>query len=285
MKCLKKNIVLVIEKILRIYYPDAVVMIRLTPSRDAIGMLKDYHTPTILVHADICEYHSPPVLANIVPDQESIRRYLTDEECIKQLVGSPCWPRRNVVVVTMRQEKKKKGTRGTIRNQRISLILEALRPAHPRVVEVDDYGFRHAMPVFEKYPDAFYVCLSDQIAVGIKHILKAAGEADYEQRVLGFDNSALAQQEHVPSFDQGLTEIGSKVSDLLSGFFGQDLQQPRRWPKFQAANVKVRLKYNKPPRKSLQKAAAMRTMSSPNSQRKRSRHHRTKVGKQCRAQT
>ena len=77
----------------------------------------------------------------------------------------------------------------SIRNERIRLLIDGLKDAgcttHP--IEVEDYSASNAWSVIEQCPNADgYVCLSDEIAIGVKHLFWARGEKAAD-RILGFD--------------------------------------------------------------------------------------------------
>jgi len=90
--------------------------------------------------------------------------------------------------------------------------------------QVDDYSSRHAFAVWERHPSAdAYVCLSDQIAVGIKNLLRCRGhsEEDCRERIVGVDGSPLAREARIASLSQGLEEIGKDALDRLCAFLDQ----------------------------------------------------------------
>jgi len=194
--------------------------------------LRAYEVPTILVHADCLPYYSwPPVLANIVPDQERIGEqllsWLRERGFLKSGRPSRRKRRAEVVVVAMPKEDTVPFS-SSIRNRRIELLMSALEPFGPALVTVDDYSFRHAARVLEEHPEArVYVCLCDEIAVAIKHLLTVA-DREEGRIVIGFDNSELARQSAVPSFCQGLDTIGPLVTDIMAGWFAQAWDSPDR---------------------------------------------------------
>jgi len=216
-----------IEEIVRLHDPDAAIIIRLTPSESALDVLRDSGVATLLVHAERRDY-PPPVLANVVPSHTSI------SEQIRNWAGS-LQPPDEVVVVSMPREN----TPGSVRNERIDVVCEAFNKKEPDVV-VPDYSFRHALHVFQTHPKAtIYVALSDEIALAIKQILTAR-QLHTSRRVLGFDNSHLAQpdQGNFSSIDQGLGRIGREAIERLCHFV---YSGDHDWPRFEELPAEVQL--------------------------------------------
>jgi DNA-binding LacI/PurR family transcriptional regulator len=203
-----------IATLMRLFDPDAAILLRLTPDGLCLSALDS--TPTILVHADRgpCRDQYPPIVCNIVPDQQSIG------PCLMEFLKGPGTVKRakrgTTVVASIEMEHKP----GSIRDERICLVLQALGELGlaPRHCIVQDYSFANAIRVFKAFPNAsLYVCLSDQLALGIKHCLIASGR-EYKRRVVGWDNSEqYAQRENITSFDQGLRQIASKIFEELIG--------------------------------------------------------------------
>jgi DNA-binding LacI/PurR family transcriptional regulator len=210
------------------YAPNAVLMVRLTPSSRFLEQMTfgGRPLPVLLIHADRQRY-PPPVLANVVPDHESnlgLQGWL--------------WSRRHirghkmpsVVLVAMKEEVEQTtfpalpGIPRSIRNHRIAAIERELEGAEVVRFQVDDYSSRHAFAVWERHPSAdAYVCLSDQIAVGIKNLLRCRGhsEEDCRERIVGVDGSPLAREARIASLSQGLEEIGKGALDRLCAFLDQ----------------------------------------------------------------
>jgi DNA-binding LacI/PurR family transcriptional regulator len=202
-----------IKRIMRLFDLDAAVMLRLTPDPECLNVLRS--TPTILIHADRAQKHYsfPPIVCNIVPGQQSIGSCLT-----KFVEWSGVRKRENpepAVVASIEMEHKL----GSIRDQRILFVLQALAESGlaPQHCIVSDYSFASAIRIFQAFPHAsLYVCLSDQLALGLKHCLIASGQ-EYKRRVVGWDNSEqYAQRENISSFDQGLKQIADQVFDALT---------------------------------------------------------------------
>lgn len=248
-----------IKRVASIYRPDAMVMLRLTPNRETASVLGRADIPVVLVHADRLEYPSPPFVANIVPGQEPI------EECLsgwaKNLADwhaartrSSGGQNSEIIVVALGPEKTKHDYPPLhpvphIRKERIDLVKKALEELQElkkiKLVDyqVPDYSFRHALSVYRKHPKALgYVCLSDEIAVGIKHAMIAnRGEKEWKRRIIGFDNSWLAREEEITSFGQHLEDIGDlaveKLAEQLTGL----RRSPENWTKFRQIRTDVYL--------------------------------------------
>jgi DNA-binding LacI/PurR family transcriptional regulator len=226
-----------VNRLWRLFEPDAVVMIRLTPDEDTIHELAQHQLPAVLVHADRYKY-PPPVLANIVPAQERIPELLKDwsDRVLRgpTRAGFSTKSRpEQVVVVAMPHEEKVlpfdaiDGVRPSIRNERIDLVRRGLA-AWESVAqfEVDNYTFAQAINVFRDHRESLgFVCLSDQIAVALKHLFVAAGRnaGDF---IVGFDGSRLAADANVRSFGQSLDEIGHKAIGRLEAWFDRSSQGP-----------------------------------------------------------
>jgi len=227
-----------ISQVMCLFDPDAAVLLRITPNQECLDALGS--TPTILVHADRRPglYEYPPIACNIVPNQRPIK------SCLKEFIDDPDTQKyikpRTAVVCSVDRE----GTEGSIRDVRIGLVLMALEELHvtPTHCIVPDYSFSHAVRVFQAFPDTdLYVCLSDQLAVGIKHCLMASGR-EYKRRVVGWDNSRqYAQAENITSFDQGLEEIAGTVFEKLI----EIVRKERRAIGFRELGITVRLQREK----------------------------------------
>jgi len=98
------------------------------------------------------------------------------------------------------------------------------------------------LAVVTAHPNAVgYVCLSDEIAVGIKHLLQKRSQRGANQAVLGFDASPLAHTHGIASINQHLEVIGRRVCELLNDFFRKNPHRPSSWPKFREVYVPVTL--------------------------------------------
>jgi DNA-binding LacI/PurR family transcriptional regulator len=234
-----------VERVVRVFRPDAVLMIRLNPSAEALQVLTRAQVPTVLLHADGLpeEYPSPPVLANIVPAQrpivEGLKRWALSLPGRGKVRNRSDRRREGAIVVVALPPDQDRPF--SIRKERIDLILEALAEFQPVLAPVEDYTFRHALKVFRDYPDAqAYICLSDEIAVALRHLLVAAGK-EFTCRIIGFDDSELARKEHITSFGQHLPEIGEAAVAQLSDWLTHASAGAVSWPAFQVVKTEVYL--------------------------------------------
>jgi len=247
-----------IRQITNAFRPQAVVLLRLTPDANCLRPLRDRHIPTVLVHGHRLTY-PPPVLVNVIPRQEPIVDLLRDwaERRLRDLRSRAKGGRRTrkVVVAGMQPELTPRAAEqfgladgveeASIRKHRRQLIMKALQGVDAEPIDVDDYSFLGALKVFKKRGNAAaYVCLSDQLAVGIKHLLLASGTAEESGRgrhIIGFDNSDLARREEITSFDQNLDTIGEVVADTLDRWFQEQPASTDSWPRFQEMPVEIHL--------------------------------------------
>jgi hypothetical protein len=175
------------------------------------------------------------VLCNIYPNQEKINKNLRDWT---KKIPSKRGITGGIIIVAMESEDDK-SLKGfvvmsrpiSIRTDRIERIQDSIGDLHPDLMVVEDYSFRQAFNVYKTHPNASaYICFSDQIAVALKHILELK-KKNKSQKVLGFDDSWIAQVEKVSSFGQKLDEIGSIVTKHLDQWFSPSLE-PTPWPNF-----------------------------------------------------
>jgi DNA-binding LacI/PurR family transcriptional regulator len=234
-----------LERLLVHARPDGLVVLRRTPTPSDLELLFRFQVPTVLIHADRYRYPQP-VMANIIPDQNQIAEVLAKwldrpDAPWKARPGSPRSRRRpRAVLVSMREEMPAghwpaaaPGVEISLRNDRRRRMLEALRRFEVHVREVPDYSFRHAMAVVREDPDVdLYVCLADTIGVALKHVLIAMGR-HWRGRVLGFDDSPLAEAEDLSSFGQGL----EAAADNAIGTLCRYLASP--WTGFSENSVPV----------------------------------------------
>jgi len=223
-------------KFMYTFDPYAIIMIRLSP--------KDFScletVPTILIHADKKRYTYPSVICNIIPDHSTIKTSL--KKWADQVLNSGRSKNTEVVVVSVEEEYKD----GSIRDERILLIIQALKHISSNVkihhCIVSDYSFRHSIKIFNRYKDnaKLFICLSDPLAICIKHLLIATGK-NYKHRVCGFDFSNIAQAENITSFDQGLSEIALQAFKKLQEYESGKHQ-------FEEINIKVKLISENPKR-------------------------------------
>ena len=108
---------------------------------------------------------------------------------------------------------------------------------------VPDYGFRHSLRIFQKFQNLAhcYICLSDELAVGIKHLAMISKKPDII--VYGFDNSPLSRAENICSFDQTLPEVGRMAVDAFEGLFSASHYGPVRseWQGFQEIHHEIKV--------------------------------------------
>jgi DNA-binding LacI/PurR family transcriptional regulator len=166
------------------------------------------------------------VIGHVFPSQDLISRSVTEwahklpkRKSARSVKGKK--NRGKVAVVHMREEELSKKDDVSIRNERIKLIFDGLRDAgfEPEGIEVRDYSATNAWEVIRRCPDADgYVCLSDEIAISVKHLLWARGEKA-AHRILGFDDSSLAALHNVSSIGQHINDIGRKVCKRFESCF------------------------------------------------------------------
>lgn len=247
-------------RVLRIYDPDAVIYLRLTPSAECLTQLHAAGVAAVLIHAD--EHRGEkapyPILANIVPDQSRIGRALQGLvlSYLDELDSRSAGIRKRATKSGGRPSPGRRAPRGrrpgsaeptaviaamdadpgSIRHERVQRLEEGLlsvKRLHVERVRVPEYGFRHARFVLERWPDALvYCCLSDELAVGVRHLLRArraAGEtgedrADPPQEplIVGFDDSQVARDEGITSFGQNLDDIGRSALDAISSWVSDE---------------------------------------------------------------
>jgi len=211
------------------YAPDAILMLRLTPTRQFLEKMifGGRPLPVVLIHADRQQY-PPPVLANVVPSHHLIANELKGWLWSRPHIRGRKAPK--VVLAAMPEEGEQATfcplpeVRPSIRNDRIAAIKQALEGFDVSHIQVDDYSFIHALKLFELHPKAAaYVCLSDQLAVGLRQLLRSHGldEEQCRNRIVGFDGSLLAQQSRLVSLSQDLEKIGTEALDLLCNYLGQ----------------------------------------------------------------
>lgn len=223
-------------RILRIYDPDAVIYLRLSPTNECLKQLRAAGVATVLIHSD--EYTSEsapaPILASIIPNHQSIPSAL--EGRILQFLenqDSQSDTKRT------RQNRKTKQDRlgkavvlampaepGSLRHRRIESVkrgFQRLKNIHIEIETVPDYGFHNALSVLKRHPDALvYCCLSDELAVGVKHFFEARdGKLSHvgaKPLIIGYDGSQLARDEEISSFGQNLDEIGRIAMEQISNW-------------------------------------------------------------------
>jgi DNA-binding LacI/PurR family transcriptional regulator len=224
-----------LQRIIRLERPDGVIWFRITPDAGSLSILDGIpnfrpRVPAVLVHCSMQEY-PPPVLGHVFPDQSGLSAAV--ERWARKLFPVDA-AGHEVAVVAMRREG---GGLTSIRNQRIDSIHQGitasgLKPYH---LEVPDYSAANADTVLRDCPNALgYVCLSDEVAAGVKSLLTAKGHPGTD-KVIGFDQSHLAARCGIPSFNQSLDKIGAATWSLFLDFFRRE--DNAFWPAFRAALV------------------------------------------------
>jgi DNA-binding LacI/PurR family transcriptional regulator len=134
------------------------------------------------------------------------------------------------------------GVPTSIRNERIDLIVAGLDDAGltANVVTVKSYLASQALEIYQKHPSArAYVCLSDELAVGIRQLLFATGQ-DPSNRIVGFDDSELADAYGITSISQHLTDLGEVIQRVFMTFF-REQAGGAPWPEFQECCIQTQL--------------------------------------------
>lgn len=219
-----------VARTIRIARPSGVIWFRLTPDAVILRHLSSQPrpVPSVVVYAARLDYVG--ALAHVVPGQSNVH------DAVAQWARS--LPRRGrarcVVLAHMPREPEDydlpaiPGTRPSVRNERIDLITSAINDAGLQCepVEVSDYGAANAANAVRKQPDACgWVCLSDEISVGVLQLLEYRGDTQARRRILGFDDSPLAQQYRISSFTQHLPDIGEHVVEVFAAHFRGESQQ------------------------------------------------------------
>lgn len=211
-----------VGQIIRNVQPRGIVWFQLTPTVQMLA--QSAATPSVVVHGVKREYSSP-VIGHVLPLQDSIRQLMMLwARGLPQHQRTRRVKRKNiggkVAVVHMAEEVPSDGG-VSIRNERIKLIIAGLLEAgfKPHEVVVEDYSASNSWQVIEQCPDADgYVCLSDELAISVKHLLWARGEKA-AHRILGFDDSSLAARHNISSIGQHIYDIGGKVCELFEQHF------------------------------------------------------------------
>jgi len=223
-----------VERIIGLERPEGIIWFRMTPDDLSLGILNlGNRIPAVVVHGALKSYGAP-ILGHVFPDQSRIKE---DVEQWARTLSEADGGSKDVVVVAMPREGE---GRVSIRNQRIDYVHAGLCAAglQPHLVEVSDYSAANAQNVCRIWPDALgYVCLSDEIAIAVLQLRTAVGKST-EGRVLGFDNSPLADRHGIPSFSQSLEEIGTCTWGLFTDFFRRT---DNSWPEFRPTPVALKL--------------------------------------------
>ena len=200
---------------IRLEHPEGVIWFRITPDSSSLEILNGVPNhqppiPAVVVHGSMQEYPAP-VLGHVFPDQSGLAGAIEDWVRERRPTDSST---QEVAVVAMSRESNRVNS---IRNQRIESIHGGIRAAgfQPCHLEVLDYSAANSAEVLSKCPDAIgYICLSDEIAVGVKCLLTAKGLSSADN-VIGFDQSPLAARFGIPSVNQNLEKIGDATWSLF----------------------------------------------------------------------
>jgi DNA-binding LacI/PurR family transcriptional regulator len=224
-----------LQRMIRLERPEGVIWFRITPDASSLEILNGIphlrpRVPAVVVHGSMQDY-PPPVLGHVFPDQSGLAEAV--ERWARKLRPDDA-ASHEVAVVAMRREG---GGVTSIRNQRIDLIDAGIRAAGrpPCHLEVPDYSAGNADGVLRQCPRALgYICLSDEVAVGVKCLLTAEGRSAADN-VIGFDQSPLAARCGIPSFNQSLEKIGEATWSLFLDFFRRE--DNAFWPPFRPVPV------------------------------------------------
>jgi DNA-binding LacI/PurR family transcriptional regulator len=229
----------VTERLLRIAKPDAIVWFRITPDGASLYAIRTYSTELpCLVIAGARLLYPPPVIGHIFPDQASLETSV--DGWARRLRDLSSGQFSEVVLVSLAREElsynfPQESAEPSIRNERIDLVMKALTGVGLSATNepVPDYSGSGAFPVFRKHPNALgFVCLSDELAVAMKHLWMAAGRTgDPSDRIIGFDNSSLAEEYAITSIGQSIDKIGDLLVRRLGEFFNaRKSDAPETWP-------------------------------------------------------
>jgi DNA-binding LacI/PurR family transcriptional regulator len=217
-----------VTRIARDYRPTGAIFLRLTPTTTTSDVLRRYNVPVVLIHAHDHPGYGPPVLANIIPGFNDLA------EGVKIWVRALPKSRNPIVVVRMSPE-----SRDSVRQKRLDAVILGLEGSQIKEFPVPDYSFRHALKVVTQFPKArAYVCLSDELAVGIKKVLEAKGE-NPGGRILGYDNSRLAELEGISSFGQRIDDTAERAVEILTRWIGNVGETQREWPQAVTDRIQV----------------------------------------------
>lgn len=190
-----------IDRVIEEFSPQAACFVRQTLDTDTVEVLLKRSVPTVLIHPDSLEFGAPvagiavPEFANVTSGIRMWSRGLEQKGAI--------------VVASMEPESLE-----SLRQQRLNSVCAGLE-GRSELFYVEDYSFYSSLDIVRRFPEASgYVCLSDDLAVGIKQILRAEGKWR-EGVVLGYDNSPLASKSQISSFDQNLEKTARESIQTL----------------------------------------------------------------------
>jgi DNA-binding LacI/PurR family transcriptional regulator len=236
-----------VARIVRSARPEAVVWFRLSPSFEALNVLRRSapETPAIVVCGARLDYESPPVLTHIFPSQIRIRQDIAGwAACLREAIGDGY-----VVVAHMPREMESHDLPTSpdavpsIRNERIDLIAAGIKDAGLRAElrEVPDYAASRAFRLVRESEDAVgFVCLADELCLGVLHQLEARGVRAPTRRLVGFDDSTHSREFGICSFSQHLPWVGQRMAEALADFF-RHRELAKEWPAFREEPIPVEL--------------------------------------------
>lgn len=192
------------------FLPGHLIFIRRNPDGNLLRVLGAVKVPTLFIHApekqDGTPY-PPPIFGNLAIAYDQTLQ----QEFRRWLQSVPVQHHEPQIVIAMMKpwDSHRKNLYHFLQQ---NICAEGL---HAPFCEVPDYSFRHAPYVYNQYPNAAaYICMSDALAVGLKNLLENTGQV-WQRRILGFDNSPLAEAESLSSFNQGLDTTGEIAMELI----------------------------------------------------------------------
>lgn len=205
-----------LDKIIHTFRPSGIILIRRAPDQVTSKYLAGEGIPVMLINADDMDYNGS-VIGNIIPayPEEVNSKFVS---WLSKTSTDSSNPSNTKVVIAAMQPRTSSDTH---RKRRIDFMRHAVLAAGltPMEVYVPNYGFQNALAIWQEHNDAqLFLSLSDQIAVAIKSILIARQEY-YCNRVVGFDNTAMAINENIPSFGQSMEKFGElSINRLIEEF-------------------------------------------------------------------
>ena len=209
-----------IKKIARNVDPGGYVLIRISPSDDVIDLIGE--RPAFLVHAPAKEYPAH-VVGNIAEDHSLVAPQLSAFLKKRKVKKNA-----RVVVVAVERED----VSNSLRNARIDAVVDGVQAYRPKVITVPSYSFQHARLVYEQEPNAdAYIALSNELAVNLKHLREVGNDRPFT--VVGHDDSALAREAGISSFNQKISEVGPVIVAKLMEHYKNEGGVPFKQRDFQ----------------------------------------------------
>ena len=195
---------------------DGLVIVGLFISESQLGILERHQLPVVVVHNRLLR---PPVVANILDDDESELRTLIDQHLIRH----HGYRRLALVTLDVSNPLKMGGTTQGDWNRvaRKKAYQDALRinglPADELVFTVKEHSFKEGCNAFEQIcrkNDSLppgeriqaVVCLSDTLAVAMLICARRAGK---QIAVTGYDNLSTADLHGITTVDQKARQVGA----------------------------------------------------------------------------